>query len=136
MDQNIDEGEGLNKSDVAKWWSNIYAANSMWTKLRSVRWSDNRELDVSEIEALATTEHSRWNMEQLLLGYRPLTDAEQAEVKADIRRKNPKKGEMAHYDICSFEVLKKIDDSSIQYDRGLSKILPMIYAELNKDITK
>ncbi len=136
LDQNIDEGEGLNKSDVAKWWSNIYAANSMWTKLRSIRWSDNRELDVSEIEALATTEHSRWNMEQLLLGYRPLTDAEQAEVMADIRRKNPKKGEMAHYDICSFEVLKKIDGSSIQYDRGLSKILPRIYAELNKDITK
>lgn len=134
--QYIDEGIGLNKSDVAKWWSNIYAANSMWTKLRCINWSDDRVLSSRDIYSMARAEHARWNMEQLLLSYRPLTSAEQQEVMADITKKNPKKGEMAHYDICSFERLKAIDRYSTKYDWGLSKILPEIYAELSKDTAK
>lgn len=133
--KDIDEGSGANKSDVAKWWSNIYAANSMWTKLRCTKWSNNRELNNREIYYLARTEHSRWNMEQLLLSYRPLTRTEQEVIKSDITQKNPKKGEMAHFDICSFEVLKQIDRNSIRYDWGLSKILPSIYTKLNMNIT-
>lgn len=133
--KDIDEGSGANKSDVAKWWSNIYAANSMWTKLRCTKWSNNRELNNREIYYLARIEHSRWNMEQLLLSYRPLTRTEQEVIKSDITQKNPKKGEMAHFDICSFEVLKQIDRNSIRYDWGLSKILPSIYTKLNMNIT-
>ena len=74
-------------------------------------------------------------MEQLLLSYRPLTRTEQEVIKSDITQKNPKKGEMAHFDICSFEVLKQIDRNSIRYDWGLSKILPSIYTKLNMNIT-
>ena len=85
---------------------------------------------------MARTEHSRWNMEQLLMNYRPLTCTEQEEVKNNIMLKNPKKGEMAHFDICSFEVLKQIDRNSIRYDWGLSKILPSIYTELTTNITE
>ena len=132
----VDEGKGLDKSDVAKWWSNIYAANSIWTKLRCTKWQGNRELNKKEIYYLARTEHSRWNMEQLLMNYRPLTCTEQEEVKNNIMLKNPKKGEMAHFDICSFEVLKQIDRNSIRYDWGLSKILPSIYTELTTNITE
>ena len=132
----VDEGKGLDKSDVAKWWSNIYAANSIWTKLRCTKWPCNRELNNKEIYYLARTEHSRWNMEQLLMNYRPLTCTEQEEVKNNIMLKNPKKGEMAHFDICSFEVLKQIDRNSIRYDWGLSKNLPSIYTELTTNITE
>lgn len=134
--KDIDEGTVTNKSDVAKWWSNIYAANSMWTKLRCTKWSNNRELNNREIYYLARTEHSRWNMEQLLLNYRPLTRTEQEVVKSDITQKNPKKGEMAHFDICSFEVLKQIDRNSIRYDWEHSKILPSIYTKLNMNVTE
>ena len=127
----VDEGVGLGKSDVAKWWSNIYAANFLWSKLRNMQWSDGKELTEEELDTMARTEHARWNMEQLLIGYRPLTATEQAEVLKDLRLKNPYKGKLAHYDICSFARLEEIDKGSIRYDRGLSKILPDIYKEIN-----
>ena len=130
MDE-VNEGETLGKSAVAKWWSNIYAANTMWTKLRSAGWSIGKTLEEGQIEILAQTEHSRWNMEQLLIGYRPLTEAEQQAVLQNISLKGPKKSEMAHYDICSFERLKQIDERSISFDKGLTKILPAIYTALN-----
>lgn len=129
--EKVDEGATLGKSAVAKWWSNIYAANTMWTKLRSAGWSIGKTLGEEQIEILAQTEHSRWNMEQLLIGYRPLTEAEQQEVLDDMTLKGPKKSEMAHYDICSFERLKQIDARSISFDKGLTKILPAIYTALN-----
>lgn len=127
----VDEGEGPDKSDVAKWWSNIYAANFLWSKLRNMQWSDGKELTEEELDTMARTEHARWNMEQLLIGYRPLTATEQAEVLEDIKLKNPYKGKLAHYDICSFARLEEIDKGSIRYDIGLSRILPIIYKELN-----
>ena len=91
------------------------------------KWFDNAKLDT-----LAKTEHARWNMEQLLIGFRPLTAIEQAEVLNDLKLKNPYKGKLAHYDICSFARLKEIDEGSIRYDRGLSSILPDIYLKLSE----
>ena len=188
--ERVDEGVGPGKSDVAKWWSNIYSANTLWTKLRFMKWTYNDEkekssnqveevkwwsnifpgikhycmkwfaknsnknsdnddtnddinkwFDDSSLNTLAKTEHARWNMEQLLLGYRPLTATEQAEflivdehgkVVTDLRKKNIYKGKLAHLDICSFARLKEIDKGSIQYDRGLSSILPDIYLKLKR----
>lgn len=129
----IDEGQGLNKSEVAKWWSNIYAANSMWTKLRCTKWSAGCQLSDNQVDLLAHTEHARWNMEQLLLGYRPLSKTEQQLVIADMTQKNPMKSNLAHFDICSFEILKQIDPGSIRYDRGLTQILPIIYQKINEN---
>ena len=186
----VDEGVGPGKSDVAKWWSNIYSANTLWTKLRFMKWTCNDEkekssdqveevkwwsnifpgikhycikwfaknsnknsendytdddinkwFDDSSLNTLAKTEHARWNMEQLLLGYRPLTATEQAEflivdehgkVVTDLRKKNIYKGKLAHLDICSFARLNEIDSGSIRYDRGLSGILPEIYLKLKE----
>lgn len=125
-----DEGDGLGKSAVAKWWSNIYNANSLWSKLRCIGWDGNGTLSDRQVDILAATEHARWNMEQLLLGYRPLTDAEQKEVIADLKQKNQKKGRLAHFDICSFQRLAEIDRYALHFDTGLSKILPEVYQKL------
>ena len=129
----VDEGEGPDKSDVAKWWSNIYGANTLWTKLRNMKWTVGKEFTKQELDTLARIEHARWNMEQLLIGYRPLTAIEQVEVLKDLKQKNPYKGKLAHYDICSFARLEEIDKESIRYDRGLSKILPAVYKEINSE---
>ena len=52
--------------------SNLYAANSFETKLRSVR-GENPDLALpltdEEIQILAYIEHNRWNVERLLSGY-------------------------------------------------------------------
>jgi len=56
--------------------SNIYCAAHIGVKLRSV---DNREeLTEDDIKLLAVTEHNRWNVEKLLMGFEALPEVERA----------------------------------------------------------
>lgn len=146
------EGEELyGKSKAAKAWSNFYSASTAWCKLRCIGWDGVRELADNEVEILAKVEHARWNMEQLLMGYRPLTDKEQYEVvnydksankKQSEKKtkegqtekkkkitylslKNPYKSIMAHLDLCSFKRLLEIDENTTKIDKGFVKILPL-----------
>jgi len=123
------------KSDAADYWSNIYNANTMWTKLRSVNFdgtafsvSKSEEDKRSDVEVLSDVEHNRWNMEQLLMHFRPLTSTEQAEVLDRIKSKNELKNNMAHLDICSNkclnEKISKVDVVARAYDVGLTELLP------------
>lgn len=55
-------------------WSNIYQINTIEFKMRSLG-SDFSKLDDTNIKELfAKVEHNRWNVEKLLMGYRPLED--------------------------------------------------------------
>lgn len=76
------------KSGAAARWSNIYNANTIATKLRSIGWTDDAAKPVQDIEEqmvlrLAMVEHNRWTVEQLLLNYRPVSAAVQLELKED-----------------------------------------------------
>ena len=57
-------------------WSNIYHLNMLNYKLRS--FAEKDEESTKPIESnknlIARVEHNRWNMEKLLMGYRPLRD--------------------------------------------------------------
>ena len=156
----IDEGENLyGKSQAAKDWSNFYSASTAWCKLRCIGWDGVRDLTKDEVDILAKVEHARWNMEQLLMGYRPLSAKEQDEVVNEdestnmeqtkvtteegqaeeikyLRLKNPYKSIMAHLDLCSFERLSEIDKRSIRYDVGFARILPRAFKKLNSERTK
>ncbi len=124
-----DEGSGKGKSAVAGWWSNIYSANMLWTKLRCVHFSGGKLTD-QQLDLMAKVEHNRWNMEQLLMRCRPLNAKEQEEIVGDRTQKNVYKGKMAHLDICSNNRLVEIDPNVIAYDKGFSKALPRIYNKL------
>lgn len=53
-------------------WSNIYQINTFGFKCRSLG-EDFEKLDRSEVKKLfAEVEHNRWNIEKLLVGYKPL----------------------------------------------------------------
>lgn len=56
-------------------WSNLYLADSIEFKLRSigldVESAKQAKLTKEQIDTMAYIEHCRWNMEKLLLGYRP-----------------------------------------------------------------
>ena len=55
-------------------WSNIYQINTIEFKMRSLG-LDFSKLDNPEIKELfAKVEHNRWNIEKLLMGYKPLED--------------------------------------------------------------
>lgn len=69
------------KSLAAQQWSNNYAAAHLWTKLRSIEWDGESVISDESVSILAQTEHIRWNMEQLLMGYAPLKMEEQKKIR-------------------------------------------------------
>lgn len=130
------------KTAAAKMWSNHYNVHAMWTKFRSVTTSDGHVFDplTEDFDAIGSEmmielgkmEHNRWNMEQLLLRYRPLTKPEQDEAKvpdllASPDKKEEYKGKFAHLDICSNSRLDEIDYNMSQLDQALIAVLPSAY---------
>ena len=97
--------------------------------MRCIGWDGERDLTEGEVNILAKVEHARWNMEQLLMGYRPIDATKQKEL-TDITnkeekktKKNKLKSQMIHLNICSFNKLEEIDGGSIQVDKGISSII-------------
>ena len=122
------------KSRTAKMWSNIYNGNMLWTKLRCIGFDPVKGLSKEQVEVLSDVEHNRWNMEQLLMHFRPLTKEEQDAVIARKKDKDDLKGEMAHLNICSNKrllELKNVDVAARAYDIGLTELLPEIYSQIN-----
>lgn len=150
------------KSGCAARWSNIYNANAILTKLRSAGLSkedceriarERKESykDVSsssivewvkfrqKIAAMAMTEHKRWNTEQLLMHYRPVTEEQQKELiaknKGDVKegeetfkemKNRLKRTQMRHLDVCAFNRLEEVDKGIGDYDVKISMALPFI----------
>lgn len=120
------------KSQIAKHWSNVYNANSMWTKLRSVEYQVASEMSKEHIHVLSITEHNRWVIEQLLMRFRYLTPDEQEKASRSLEFKEELKGcKMAHLDICSYNRLHEVDAKVIYLDEGFIEILPKIVHTIN-----
>ena len=102
----------------------------MWTKLRSVGSKDG-SLSEEDVAILGQTEHIRWNVEQLLTQYRPLTEAEQVSIQEGKASKNELKREkLAHLNIASLKRLESIDPEVIPYDFDMVRAIPGIYRHL------
>ena len=128
----------VGKSKAAKMWSNTYNIHSMWTKFRCFGIDPmKQEFDDSMMDLLGKVEHNRWNMEQLLLRYRPLTREEQQRAKVDsiyssTTEKEALKRAYAHLDICSNARLDEVDYGIAELDCELVKVLPIAYREYIK----
>lgn len=130
-------------------WSNKYLANSFRTKLRSAGctgtdfiggYGDIRKKIAKAGDALAECEHNRWNVQQLLMGFRAYTDAEtrkymdiKSESPVDASRKlkdfkdKMKKGhEKAHLNICPFSYLDTVDPDAKESDKVFDEAIPEI----------
>ena len=118
------------KTTAAKLWSSRYNAYSLRSKLRCVGVAVNsqEEFSAEQLELLGRVEHNRWNTEQLLLGYRPLTAAEQQMCMSDTSDAHGLKAEykakFAHLDICANEKLGQIDQEVVALDSVLTACLP------------
>ncbi len=123
----------VGKSMTAKMWSNTYNIHSMWTKFRCFGVDPmHQEFDDSTIYMLGKVEHNRWNMEQLLLRFRPLTREEQQRAMvvsyyASTLEKEALKKCYAHLDICSNEIIDRVDYRISELDVYLLKTLPIVY---------
>lgn len=124
-----DKAKYKGKSAVANLWSSIYCGNTIWTKLRSIDFNPVIfPNDKKAILLLAYVEHNRWNTEELLMNFRPLTFEEQEnERKNKNKNKNILKGHMAHTDICSNKKLEEIDNDSRKYDIAFTEELYKLF---------
>lgn len=114
--------------------SSIYNAMTIPTKMRSIGlneddWDKFYDISQQDIEILAQVEHNRWNVEELILGYRPCTDEEQVKIAADVEtQKDAFKARKIHYDLRAYNDLRpdKTGRSAKIYDLCLSAALPLI----------
>ena len=144
----LDNGNKTGKSLAARMWSNDYNIHSMWTKFRCITTADDHifnplkddfdGVDSEMMALLGQIEHNRWNLEQLLLRFRPLTKEEQDEARivtlnASDVRKEEYKTNFAHLDICSNEVLDSVDYNMSNLDKALIMVLPSAYRQFKKE---
>ena len=135
---------------VEEIWSNFYNANSIPSKLRAynIATADYTTMGntiKSNITSFATVEHNRWNVEKLLMGFRPLTEGEGHSLKLllsgttyscegdlkdtawKLERKRLKdRPNKAHVDIRPFDMLSPVDPFVYLADEAISQAIPYI----------
>lgn len=140
-DPDVLEGNWNKRREYIYKLSNLYAANSIPVKLRSVGINPD-EIDADtklthrQIEILSRIEHNRWNMERLLLGTQPLTKVKRDNINSMLGSSVPSEVEYAkaikknlqknfyHKDIAPNS---EIPASSKQYDTAIvTNILDVI----------
>lgn len=125
--------------------SNMYAANSIPIKLRSVGIDpdaicSDTALTSDQIELLAKVEHSRWNIERLLMGIQAVREEERKEIKdmlsssdeekvaAGNRIKKDLQKNFYHKDIAPYDELL---ERSKKYDKAIvSNIIEVLKTDL------
>lgn len=117
-----------NSLSIDKRWSNIYNASSLWYKLRGVGIENVRQLaskmDVvhDRVDVLSEVEHNRWNVEQLIHGYRPTTPSEHQDILKNPSLKKVYKQNYIHDDIRPYS---ELDNYTKSKDKELIRNLAL-----------
>lgn len=85
-------------------------------------------------EALSRSEHERWVVEKLIMGYRPLNEAERLTYeslfddarKAYLKQLKNNASDPAHIDLCSYRELRRVNPDDMKYDSFLMLAIPKI----------
>jgi hypothetical protein len=135
---NRNDANGNPKLNTQKRWSNLYAAFSIPTKLRSIgidaeTCHEIYAINDADIETLAETEHNRWCVEELILGFEPTTDKEHNEIVKDISKRNIYKNIGKHDDLRNFKDLGEDQNgkSVVLYDIAIVRSMPLIVYSFN-----
>lgn len=89
-------------------------------------------------EALSRSEHARWMVEKLIMGYRPMNNEErfkyecyQGKKRKDYVKKLKKRDKgPVHNDLCSYRDLRRIDPDNMKYDSFLMLAIPKILEKI------
>jgi len=111
------------KSVMSQRMSNVYSVASIPFKAGWMLHTDSVELTQPMVEVLAEVEHYRWNMEQLLGGYRPMTEAEAADLRAGRVSRADLKSRYIHPDLVPYACLS---EESRNYDRAIVRSIPNV----------
>lgn len=133
IDASLLEEQWKKVGSLSKQYSNIFNAMTLGTKMHSIGhdqddWKDYYALTKEEINILTEVEHNRWSVEELILGYRPVTDEESKVVEADISQKKVLRSKKIHYDLRAFDDLRadSTDRNVNVYDMALTQGIPLI----------
>lgn len=91
-----------------------------------------KETIAKNLENISRCEHSRWVVEKLILGFKPLTledhynDAELFGRARENQRNKLKKENYRHIDICSYKDLRRLSPNHMKYDCFLMLAIPYI----------
>lgn len=94
-------------------------------------------------EPLSKSEHARWVVEKLIMGFRPLNEKERLEdenlssnkkKRKEFRNGMKKNAEvLAHIDLCSYRDLRRINPEDMKYDSFLMLAIPKILERINHE---
>lgn len=129
--------------------SNVFCADCFESRVASIELCrDNNKQKDTELWAkynkvLSKSEHARWIVEKLIMGFRPLNEHERKEderlapykTKRKEYRNGLKKDEekLAHIDLCSYNDLRRINPDDMKYDSFLMLAIPKILETIRKD---
>ncbi len=132
--------------------SSIFCSDCFIIRYNSVKpyWAKRKMTEKQAWEkyydVLSVSEHARWVVEKLILGYRPFSIQERLmdeSLVVDKKRKQQFRKDLknnwkspAHIDLCSFSDLRRIDPDNMKYDGFLMLGIPEILrkvGELEKD---
>lgn len=94
------------------------------------------------ITELSKSEHARWVVEKLIMGYRPLNDRERIAGERTIGSSKLKQyrnqlkrtaEDPAHIDICSYSDLRRISPDNMKYDSFLMLAIPEILEKCSNE---
>lgn len=114
--------------------SNKLFADSIEQKLRCI---------CSDQEVMAKCEHNRWNIEQLLMGFAPISEEDDKTLRELVAAGEPtdnKKRELkessdnVHPNICDFAHLSAIDPGAKDYDINLNRAIPEIRSLVHQSL--
>lgn len=118
------DGGSKGKSAITIKWSNIFNANMIPAKLRAFGLDESvAEIPAAYIEPIARTEHLRWNVEQILAGFRPELSGDRERCGVVDGNITPLRNNMIHPSITSFD---KLEVSEQKKDDMLTRLIPTI----------
>lgn len=128
--------------------SNIFCADCFKTKYNSVKpcWENGEMTEKQAWEkhflSLSKSEHARWVVEKLILGFIPLSNQQRLTDEGNIYNKEEKKKyrkdlksdwqSPTHIDLCSYSDLRRVDPDNMKYDSFLMLAIPNILAKVNE----
>ena len=141
-----DEKRGGNLTKVKESLSNLFCADCFESRNKGIeKWLEKEQRKSDEKVktedawekfnmALSQSEHERWVVEKLIMGYRPYSDQERfqyeslfgEERKAFRKKLKNNASDPAHVDLCSYRDLRRINPDDLKYDSFLMLAIPKI----------
>lgn len=131
-----------NQMDVLLGLSNIFCADCFKTRYNSIKpcWENGKMTAKQAWEkhflSLSKSEHARWVVEKLILGFIPMSNqqrlADEGYIKNKEEKKRYRKGlksdwqSPTHIDLCSYADLRRVDPDNMKYDSFLMLAIPNI----------